>query len=349
MAAGAPGNMAGNGPLPFIPLNDLAVVPERIPQGGMADIFKATWTQRNFFGIATAKTPVVLKQLRDDRAKYRNLFIQESEIWWKLPKHANVLGIYGGNMQDSKMRDPTWYRRIEHLHLSKHTHADLKGVNILINKDNVALVSDFGFSFLRKSDLSLLAPIIQAENQEYVGGITVFMPPERLKPYLQKLPYTPTKSGDIYAFAMICIEIWTSQDTFQDRPLEDNLWTDIIENGVRPTHLNTQDPTLNFLHRIPVILQELIDQSWNPRHNERRMRPTIKDFVTTLEHLLEGDYVLVQQLKLSPMVQQDFQHYLMDSPLLAKDLPVIIYMDPINYPRILPRRKSGTKFHIGGN
>ncbi|KXS17445.1 hypothetical protein M427DRAFT_110513, partial [Gonapodya prolifera JEL478] len=101
MAAGAPGKIAGNGPLPFIPLNDLADQ-EDIAEGGMGIIFKATWIQRNFFGRATAKTPVVVKRLRRDRIEHRDLFIQESQTWWNLPKHPNILAVYGGNMDDKR-------------------------------------------------------------------------------------------------------------------------------------------------------------------------------------------------------------------------------------------------------
>ncbi|KAG6329601.1 hypothetical protein ID866_9487 [Astraeus odoratus] len=103
---------------------------------------------------------------------------------------------------------------LEYLHAHKPGpiyHGDLKGANVLISKNGHALLTDFGFSHISNSSFSL-APLTAS------GGTLHFMPPESLRCENYE-NYTTSAAGDVWAFGITALELFTGKIPFQ------NIWS----------------------------------------------------------------------------------------------------------------------------
>ncbi|KAJ3340497.1 GTP-binding protein Rho1 [Gonapodya sp. JEL0774] len=293
--------------MPIIPLADLKDK-EDLAFGGFGIVFKATWTQRKLAGLAKTRIPVVMKRLRSDMMDHKAEFAREASIWWNLPLHENVLPLYGGNVDCDRPYmvcklaengDLTGFLRkntltlqeklslmlgiargVLHLHENGITHADLKGENVLVDKQGTPMVSDFGYAKSRfignNQSISRRDSTNATIGDEKRWGTTVYLPPERLKLMLEGSMSPPSRAGDVYAFAMICFQILRfGQPPFPDRVRDTSLWEDIAFNNLRP---DNQEPSA--LHQLSSRLAEAIRQSWS-RTPENR--PSMSLFVEILE------------------------------------------------------------------
>ncbi|KAG6330220.1 hypothetical protein ID866_8869 [Astraeus odoratus] len=75
-------------------------------------------------------------------------------------------------------------------------HGDIKGSNVLVSDDGHAQLADFGFSATVQTSLGA---------EQRVGGTLNWMAPE----YVETDKYTMTTAGDIWAFGMTALELFT--------------------------------------------------------------------------------------------------------------------------------------------
>ncbi|KAG6329633.1 hypothetical protein ID866_9456 [Astraeus odoratus] len=80
-------------------------------------------------------------------------------------------------------------------------HGDVKGANVLISDRGRALLTDFGLSFLTSSSFSMSTPR---------GGSLPWLTPENLDSHECAI----TRPGDIWAFGMTALELFTRENPF---------------------------------------------------------------------------------------------------------------------------------------
>ncbi|RLN93903.1 hypothetical protein BBJ28_00023031 [Nothophytophthora sp. Chile5] len=141
-----------------------------IAAGGFGSVYRGQW-----FGTEVVVKEIILK--KGDTKLKRAEFLREANTWFQL-NHRNVVKMYGGchvgrlvfvceyasqgtldSFSKAEGRDPfqTWSALLSaatglrYLHDVGVVHGDLKGNNILIGKDGVAKLTDFGLSFFRKN------------------------------------------------------------------------------------------------------------------------------------------------------------------------------------------------------
>lgn len=85
-------------------------------------------------------------------------------------------------------------RGLEYLHTNHHVHRDIKSANILLDKDFVAKISDFG---LTRASSRHSSTTVQTD---IVVGTAAYMAPEALRGQI-------TPKSDIYSFGVILLEI----------------------------------------------------------------------------------------------------------------------------------------------
>ncbi|KAJ8088466.1 hypothetical protein PM082_022539 [Marasmius tenuissimus] len=90
-----------------------------------------------------------------------------------------------------------------YLHSLNIIHGDLKGVNVLMTPDERACITDFGLS--RVADTHSL--YLSSSSPMGQGGTTRWSAPELLQ---SNPPSSVTMKSDMYAYACVCCEIFTS-------------------------------------------------------------------------------------------------------------------------------------------
>ncbi|KAJ7728439.1 kinase-like domain-containing protein, partial [Mycena maculata] len=136
---------------------------------------------------------------------------------------------------------------LEYLHLQGVVHGDLRGSNILVNRDWDPCLADFGLS--RYSDASL--PPSQR------AGSTRWMAPELLDPERFGVEFIPTNASDVYAFGCVCLELYTLQHPFAEIARDVGvMWK--IHEGMRPER-PTEHPLMTdtLWHHVTSYLGEI--------------------------------------------------------------------------------------------
>ncbi|KAF5380766.1 hypothetical protein D9757_007089 [Collybiopsis confluens] len=214
-----------------------------IGQGSFGKVFKGHWNG----------SLVAIKQMHNADARAlneldRDAMYQEVDIWTRL-HHPNILNLYGlcleaaapflvmeycqfGNVCDYLGIYPDASRinliydiaaGMAYLHSRKIVHADLKGVNILVDDKHNARVADFG--------LSKVIDNIRGQSMQYrEQGAVRWMAPE----CLQKK--APTMASDVYSFGIsICEKIFNDGEIpFVDLRTDDLVVSQVLNNRHRP-------------------------------------------------------------------------------------------------------------------
>ncbi|KIM60729.1 hypothetical protein SCLCIDRAFT_1216613 [Scleroderma citrinum Foug A] len=192
--------------------------------GGFADVYRGS--------VESTGGQVAIKTLRaglaSDVAAIKRAF-KEVHLWSKL-KHDNILPLLGittdfdftvsivspwmqvgdafSHVQNKEVDPRPLLEEIAsglcylHGHDPQIFHGDLKGLNVLISADGHALLADFGLSSLVDSSFSLS---INAPS----AGTMRWMSPEVIENY-----GTATAEGDVWAFGMTALELFTREFPF---------------------------------------------------------------------------------------------------------------------------------------
>ncbi|KAF7325118.1 Kinase-like protein [Mycena kentingensis (nom. inval.)] len=258
--------------------------------GGYGDVFQAMLN-----GV-----PVALKRLRmyapgPTSGKHRGTLCKEALLWQQLSHdlgHKNILPLLGidsdsfspvfcmvspwmknGTVNDflANIRGADRIRTVNtliyeiaeglaFLHAQGVMHGDLRGANILVDDERHARLADFGLAAL--IDVSYTETTSSRMN----GGCVRWKAPEAF------LSPTPSKPIDIYAFACVCYELYTSHQPFHD--IRDIAVYEAANNGRRPTK-----PTD---HSIPGHIWQLMEKCWS---QEPAQRPDVQQVLAHLSHL----------------------------------------------------------------
>ncbi|KAG7087911.1 hypothetical protein E1B28_011960 [Marasmius oreades] len=198
--------------------------------------------------------PVALKMLRmfqnqAERSKIYKRFCKEASIWQGL-KHEFVLPLLGidaenfprqpcmvspwmmnGTLVQFLRKNPRSnldrllyqiIQGIDYLHSQEVVHGDLKGGNILIDERCRPRLADFG--------LTVFAEATMQSTTDH-GGTLRWMAPELLYPHGE--PQRRSYASDIYAFACVCVEVYTGKCPFAEIPSEGQVITQLFQ-GARP-------------------------------------------------------------------------------------------------------------------
>ena len=181
----------------------------KIASGGYGDIYVGEWNRSSVAIKVMKKTDKREERLKD--------FVKEVEVWYfELNHHPHVLNLYGachtvekpfmicefmqnGHLIQYLKKYPDQHIRtlkeaalgMRHLHENSVIHGDMKAINILINGEGTAKVSDFGFSFVKEKETDIA-----------IGGTLRWMAPELIR---REQPDFPI---DIYAFGMTIYEVF---------------------------------------------------------------------------------------------------------------------------------------------
>ncbi|XP_078154806.1 serine/threonine-protein kinase STY46-like [Carex rostrata] len=250
---------------------------EKIASGSCGDLYRG-----NYLG-----EEVAIKILRSEHLN-ENLwgeFIQEVNILRDL-QHENIVRFIGactkppqysivtefmsgGNLYDYLHKQKNVLelpkllkfaldvcRGMEYLHQNSIIHRDLKTANLLVDKEHVVKVADFGVARFQNQ-----GGVMTAETGTYR-----WMAPEVInhQPYDHK--------ADVFSFAIVLWELLTSKIPYDTMtPLQAALG---VRQGLRPRVPENAHPKL----------AELMQRSWDAIPSNR---PSFSDLISELEELLE--------------------------------------------------------------
>ncbi|KAJ7762210.1 kinase-like domain-containing protein [Mycena metata] len=89
---------------------------------------------------------------------------------------------------------------LEYLHSHNIVHGDLRGSNILVNKDWSACLADFGLSGFSDGGST-------GQTSSKRAGSAYWMAPELLAPEQFGTKFSRTQASDVYAFGCVCLEV----------------------------------------------------------------------------------------------------------------------------------------------
>ncbi|KAJ7788428.1 kinase-like domain-containing protein [Mycena olivaceomarginata] len=256
---------------------------EEIGSGGFGTVYRGTWN----------RTEVAIKVLRNEvgirpsHAAIRN----EIDIWPTL-RHPNIVQFLGANTLDDKpfivmpfvpynakdflqerpTFNPLFILRdislgLEYLHSRKISHGDLKGINVLVDNSERALLCDFGLARL-KADTTARTRAVDALQ---IQGSRNWMAPELLNGSRHRPP------SDVYAFSMTLYELYTNEIPLFSVPYAD-LVDLVVQRGGRP-----ERPEPGEGRPIPQEVWELAERCWVAHPHER---PTATQIHDAIEHMV---------------------------------------------------------------
>ncbi|KAG6618766.1 TKL protein kinase [Phytophthora cinnamomi] len=199
----------------FIPSQEVRKDQQPFSAGSFGKVYKGWWLS----------TRVVVKTVIVADEKERRTFHREVRIWQKA-RHPNIVPFFGAcdegstyffvceEAKNGKLLDYLYHAREEgrslvwrklldaalglhFLHERRIVHSDLKCNQILVSKDGVAMLTDFGLSFLTTE---------QSGDEETVGAIR-WKAPEVIR---KDKPVAPNAQSDVYSFGMCVVEAVTS-------------------------------------------------------------------------------------------------------------------------------------------
>ncbi|KAJ7797892.1 kinase-like domain-containing protein [Mycena olivaceomarginata] len=256
--------------------------------GGFGDVFRAMYQGK----------PVALKHMRmfqsTDQRDIRRKFCREALVWQRLrhPYIVPLIGIDTESFPSSLSMVSPWMKHgtiikylsgipdsarqftvnrlireiaqgLAFLHDQRVVHGDLRGSNILVDDTGSACLTDFG--------LTVLSDVTATQTNHGAGSVR-WMAPETLDPSACGLTeYARTPASDIYAFACVCLELYTGYPPFHDAILFDAPVMLQVVAGARPSR-----PAGNC---IPDHIWNIMQQCWAQDFAER---PSILGIVLEL-------------------------------------------------------------------
>ncbi|TCD64691.1 hypothetical protein EIP91_003765 [Steccherinum ochraceum] len=156
-----------------------------------------------------------------------------------------------------------------YLHGQGVVHGDFHGGNILIDADETAKVTDFGFSLIADA-----TP--KAYGSRHGGAAFYWRAPEFWEPELFGLEHSRASPAcDSYAFGCTCIEVYTDRAPWTPAsgksPTMYRVSKEVL-NGKRPPR-----PTSPYGNLMCDHLWEVVEDSWRQYHTERLTAAQIAD------------------------------------------------------------------------
>jgi predicted Ser/Thr protein kinase len=269
---------------------------DSLGQGSFGIVYKGKWNTQ----------VVAIKQLHLNKLtkQDKNSFIKEIKIMSALGDHPNLVSLHGYTLEplglvmefvelgslsyllyyceDSKIEAKMTDGRIKkklilgvllgmaQLHACSVVHGDLKPQNILISKDYIAKVTDFGFATLRGKTSSSIASSIVSNDDTAVCGTAAYMAPELLQ---SSSP--PENSSDVYSFGVMLNEMIQEEEPYSDQ------FQNFAGRGpfgaVNYAKLGNR-PRINAT--TPTFLKDFIEKCWN---RDPDSRPTFEKIFKDLK------------------------------------------------------------------
>ncbi|KAH8105621.1 kinase-like domain-containing protein [Phellopilus nigrolimitatus] len=264
--------------------------------GGFADIWRGE----------SNGSPVALKVLRvfgePDDPSWKNVHRElcKEAILWRNLKHKNILPFLGlcanefapriamvslwmknGDLRSYLATNPTEDRiqilkgvicGLDYLHgqTPPIVHGDLRGANILFDDEGNSLISDFGLARVAEVHASA-----SGTSSGHAKGSVRWMAPELLLPSLvEGHDGRHTLKSDMYAFAMVCIEVFTGAPPFEGLSDAEVVSTVINQDG-RPMRAMGDA----FQRGLRMHMWDIIRRCWT---KDPSIRPRSKDISVIL-------------------------------------------------------------------
>jgi mitogen-activated protein kinase kinase kinase 9 len=253
-----------------------------IGQGAFGEVKKAYWRK-------TLVSVKFLKPAFENNEKQVIPFIEEFNLLKQL-RHPNILLYIGGNISGNQHFLVTEYcengnlfeflhgrdaadlvdmkriklalqiaQGINYLHSFKPPilHRDLKSLNILLDKNYVAKIADFGWARLRN------------EHMTKQRGTFQWMAPE----VISKENYT--EKADVYSFGIILWEFWSKDPPYKGIKAKDVAKKILTNKDFRPV----------IPDEVPEEIAELMECCWD---NDPQKRPTFIEIINFLDDYLKN-------------------------------------------------------------
>ncbi len=276
---------------------DLNINPDdKLGQGSFGIVYKGTWNNQT----------VAVKQLHLHKLtrQEKNSFVKEIRIMSTLGEHPNLVYLYGYTLDplclvmeyvelgslsyllhycedpeiEAKITDGRIKKKLIlgtvlgmiQLHAVNIVHGDLKPQNVLVSKDYIAKVTDFGFATLRGKTSSSIASSVTSDDGSEVRGTAGYMAPELLSS-----SNPPEYSSDVYSFGIMLNEVIQEEEPYSDQ------FRNFLGRGpfaaANYAKLGNR-PRINS--RTPPFLKNFIEKCWNRDH---RSRPTFQQIFKDLQ------------------------------------------------------------------
>ncbi|KAG8788045.1 hypothetical protein FRC12_014979 [Ceratobasidium sp. 428] len=212
-----------------------------VASSALSDIWFATLRQGARVAIKCVRTAI------SGSDKVIKHTVKELNVWSKL-NHANILPLLGVALFKGQLAMVSeWMEQgsivtvvnsrpeldrfdlcgqvvavVVWLHNKQLIHGDLKGANILMTKDDVPKLTDFGLTIMHQE-------VLRFSTTYQGGGTTRWMAPELFGD-------NPTRSyeTDVYALGMTMLEIFTGQEPFREIPNGHQISTAVTRDRITP-------------------------------------------------------------------------------------------------------------------
>jgi len=265
-----------------------------VASGGFTDTWRGWYAGRNVALKAFRTYPI--QDLREARK-----ILWKEVVLWKRLAHENILPFHGidrsisplalaydwcekGDVMQYLESNPDTSRPevllqiakgLQYLHSCGVVHGDLKGNNVLISDDGKAKISDYGLSSIISN------PTFAIPATPRFARSSRWLAPEIIDPPRKpgSKPATASKPADIFALAMLALEMFTGKVPFGN--MKEDSVVDQIRSGRRPVKPQAAEQL-----GLTAEMWELLEKCWAANPNER---PTIDDVVRTLEGFANGE------------------------------------------------------------
>ncbi|EFI28427.1 TKL/TKL-ccin protein kinase [Coprinopsis cinerea okayama7 len=246
--------------------------------GTFNDIYKGRWLNEKMVALR-------LPRSLPNTPRLQRRFEEEVKIWRKL-NHPNVLTLYGitkigqyvylvspwmdnGTAINYIQKNPNVDRLglleqitsgLEYLHSQNIVHGDIRGANILISENGVALLADFGLSkFL--GDIGTVAQAMTVT----VASNPRWSAPEILRNAGSKSTVSPySKKSDIWSIGMTFLELLTGECPYAYESIDVAVLR-LIDNNETPKRPREG----KYHHNITDHLWKLMTRCWKMKPDSR--------------------------------------------------------------------------------